>query len=571
MSEESERPSKWWFWAFPALATAYVVVAVLVTALGGGFSDTPLAELLLVPLKVIYVEWGHIFYDPGSWMSWDLILVPLFVCELGSVVVGAVVYVLMFRPFRKVLGSVLVLSTLAAVLLLWACGERDRGARGWRILVHDTFRTSGLRRLKQSTWRPRNALREAKWDTTEEFLALLEERLERGGELHWSELGAVQRVVIDLVSAGDRESLVALLSLHCPSMVQTPTGFRPLIESIQWYVAARGRGKLPCPILVLCDAYDRSKVSPVKGAMLAAHEILKALDFGFGGLEREGLDHGSRVDAYRQWYLQHRGRLFLNSSSYESSMGRPLFVLVEPKDICARGVEDSGTILSQVEDEMSASHSGGAVQRYRELMVDASRWHGQRREGDTLGALDLESREWRVLRSVLADWVEQHGAGEFLALLRARAGEPDEVSRVAADWEDRVLEQLVIYLVASGDRENLVRLLSISCPDLIYLEPVEWQVGRRGTETLSDPILVFCDAYERSTVLGARKALAKALHRAFPLLYREGGGEGAFVQCCRQWYLEHKDALTVHPEYALYDFFKTPLFVVQEPEDVEDR
>jgi len=581
MTEERNRPSKWWFWIWPTSALVYALIVVCLAStaehywlsnwrLGSGPALAPLlwlgrvAYLLLEP---VFVGLCLSAADPGRWV---IILLPLLALLSASVLVGLSVHRLAARAYVRALVPVLVLLVVVSGLFCLRVIGQGTGSSSQRGGVPPGAASDPARRYQEvlDEIRREYFVREWRYLWEEgmfldaktgfgplseifhsvvvsqiavrgmpEFLTLLEARVAQPDEFTGWDIAVAGDLVIYLVlDSSDRGSLVTLLSLHCPRYVG-------LSSSIEEFIARAGQGRLPTPILALCDAYDRSTAPTAKEA------LVNALDKGFFDIKNEGLDEGARVDAYRQWYLQHRGMVVCNVG-YD---GRetPLFVVVEPEGLPARGTRPNGP--GRTQEPPTGRHSASTT--FDAVLL------GVPREA-------LWEREARVLRSWVADQVESLGIEEFLTLADEWVGQVPSIDWRTSDGKV-VLRELIIYLVASGDRENLVHLLSLYCPDLIYLEPVEWQVVRMGKETLPDPILVFCDAYDRSTVPDAKKALVKALHRAFPMLYREASAEGAFVQSCRRWYLEHKDALTVHPEYAVYDFFKTPLFVVKEAEDVD--
>ena len=104
------------------------------------------------------------------------------------------------------------------------------------------------------------------------------------------------------VDSGDRESLVRLLSTRLPLWV----GRYPVEE----YLALVAQGRVADPILVLAEAYSKSRV-PETRAYIAA-----AMRRAFGGVGKRGTDDADFVKNAAERYKRERDRLGLNDAAY---------------------------------------------------------------------------------------------------------------------------------------------------------------------------------------------------------------------------------------------------------------
>lgn len=124
----------------------------------------------------------------------------------------------------------------------------------------------------------------------------------------------VDRVVNIMVQrftdSGDRESLVTLLSAHCPGRVV-------FYSTVEFYLAAHGR-KLKDPILVLGEAYAKCQV-PATRQNLAA-----AVRRGFAGYGIHGKDDAEYVNNAMQWYEKEKDHLVVNPQFCRNEMFVPL-------------------------------------------------------------------------------------------------------------------------------------------------------------------------------------------------------------------------------------------------------
>ena len=119
-----------------------------------------------------------------------------------------------------------------------------------------------------------------------------------------------------------------------------------------------------------------------------------------------------------------------------------------------------------------------------------------------------------------------------------------------------LLEHMVLRFADTGDRDSLVTVLSLRCPERFgvgaYLE--DYLAFVEAKKTLDRPILVLGEAYARSTVPETRRDLAKIVRTR--LLDDAHPGARA-RRPGRQWVCQHRDGLVpgtrgrVGPEFGL--------------------
>ena len=105
-------------------------------------------------------------------------------------------------------------------------------------------------------------------------------------------------LVKEFVKAGDRESLVGLLSKRCPSRID-------VAELIEFYLAFVGQ-KLKDPILIFGEAYAKCQVPETR------HLLADAVRRAFAGFGIHGDDDAGFVRNAMQWYERHKERLVVN-------------------------------------------------------------------------------------------------------------------------------------------------------------------------------------------------------------------------------------------------------------------
>jgi hypothetical protein len=108
----------------------------------------------------------------------------------------------------------------------------------------------------------------------------------------------LRTMIVVFTAAGDRESLVAMLSRRCPPRLW-------LHSDIEWYLVCFGE-KMQDPILILSEAFAQSEVAETR------RELAAALRRGFGGSGVQGKDDAEFVKNAVQWYTREKDRLVLN-------------------------------------------------------------------------------------------------------------------------------------------------------------------------------------------------------------------------------------------------------------------
>jgi hypothetical protein len=130
-----------------------------------------------------------------------------------------------------------------------------------------------------------------------------------------------------------------------------------------------------------------------------------------------------------------------------------------------------------------------------------------------------------------------------------------------------MLDVAIIYLAKHGYRAELVQVLAARCPSRISTHTdIEFFLILQDTRTLSDPILILCEAYDQSRSAAAKRHIAAALTRGFQALIPLPSDEEKIVQECRTWYVKHRNEIDVNLDYgnnaliASNPYAKTPLF-----------
>ncbi|MCX7424353.1 MAG: hypothetical protein NTW96_01745 [Planctomycetia bacterium] len=110
------------------------------------------------------------------------------------------------------------------------------------------------------------------------------------------ETRVLQFVVSSLIDAGDRDSLVTLLS------TRYPVNIGPETNTAYWLVVY-AKKSLKDPVLVLGDAYSRCKVPEVQS------DIAAAVRQCFEGFDIPGKDDAEYVANAMQWYEKEKSHL----------------------------------------------------------------------------------------------------------------------------------------------------------------------------------------------------------------------------------------------------------------------
>lgn len=144
--------------------------------------------------------------------------------------------------------------------------------------------------------------------------------------------------------------------------------------------------------------------------------------------------------------------------------------------------------------------------------------------------------------------------------LFALAASCDQLPIAAKDrtgFANAVLAHMILAFGRSGDREHLVTLLSIRCPDRAgpYTDIECFLAGCEHMKTLKYPILILGDAYSQCKVPEVRRVIAHAVRRGFATMKVSGlaGPEQNDDECvsnAMKWYEMHKDELAPNLEYC---------------------
>ena len=145
-------------------------------------------------------------------------------------------------------------------------------------------------------------------------------------------------------------------------------------------------------------------------------------------------------------------------------------------------------------------------------------------------------------------------SGRDVRSLPRPAGLPASTKK-RTEFDNAVLAYIVTVLVGSGDRDDLVGMLSVRCPSRIYAyETLEYYLAAHA-DTLKDPIVVLGDAYSKCQVPSVRHDIAAAVRRGFAGHGIRGKGDDEFVKNAMGWYEAEKGHLTVNVWYWSNDSF----------------
>jgi hypothetical protein len=113
-----------------------------------------------------------------------------------------------------------------------------------------------------------------------------------------------------------------------------------------------------------------------------------------------------------------------------------------------------------------------------------------------------------------------------------------------------VLAHMERTFIDSGDRGNLVKLLSTRCQlEVGIARDIEFYLVYYGKK-LKDPILVLGEAFTKCKVPEVRHDIAGAVRRAFAGHGIRGKDDAEYVTNAMQWYEKEKDHLIVNGEYS---------------------
>jgi hypothetical protein len=132
-------------------------------------------------------------------------------------------------------------------------------------------------------------------------------------------------------------------------------------------------------------------------------------------------------------------------------------------------------------------------------------------------------------------------------------------------FTNAVLAHIVRASVASGDRERLVKLLSMRFPLRAgVIEPIEFFLAFRGKK-LKDPIMILNEAYAKCEIPSVRHDIAGAVRRSFGDLGVRGKDDADFVKHATEWYEKEKDSLVPNISYRDNDEYYWPERYEDEP------
>ena len=174
----------------------------------------------------------------------------------------------------------------------------------------------------------------------------------------------------------------------------------------------------------------------------------------------------------------------------------------------------------------------------------------------------LQKKQLRILESNLS----------YDALLNLTA--TCETLPVRAKDRNHFTNEVLAYMewtfIDSGDRDNLVKLLSTRCQlHIAGYEDIEFCLALRGKK-LKDPILVLGEAFSKCKVPEVRHDLAGAVRRGFAGHGIRGKDDAEYVANAMQWYENEKNHLIVNGEYW-HNALQTPTGIYDEMPELYDK
>ncbi len=122
-------------------------------------------------------------------------------------------------------------------------------------------------------------------------------------------------------------------------------------------------------------------------------------------------------------------------------------------------------------------------------------------------------------------------------------------SKDRSEFTNEVLSYMEMTFIDSGDRDNLVKLLSTRCQlEVCVYEEIEFCLVFRGNK-IKDPILVLGEAFSKCKVPEVRHEIAGAVRRGFAGHGIRGKDDVEYVTNAMQWYEKEKDHLNFNGEY----------------------
>jgi hypothetical protein len=136
-------------------------------------------------------------------------------------------------------------------------------------------------------------------------------------------------------------------------------------------------------------------------------------------------------------------------------------------------------------------------------------------------------------------------------------------------FANEVLCWMIGFFLDSGDRDQLIKLLSTRFEQRLGLSyDIELALVGRG-KRLKDPILILGEAYARCKDPDVRAEIAAAVRRAFTGSEIRGKDDAEFVMNSMQWYKKNRERLVVNPAYIANavsidgDYGTNPLFTLK--------
>ena len=183
------------------------------------------------------------------------------------------------------------------------------------------------------------------------------------------------------------------------------------------------------------------------------------------------------------------------------------------------------------------------VQKEWESLLDtANKMHGKER-GEKYGTKNEKLD--KMLRRIL----ESNLSHDALLNLTATCDTLPVRSKDRNHFTNKVLAYMEWTFINSGDRDNLVKLLSTRCQlRICAYDDIELYLADRGKK-LKDPILVLGEAFSKCKVPEVRHDLAGAVRRGFAGHGIRGKDDAEYVANAMQWYQKEKNHLIVNGDY----------------------
>jgi hypothetical protein len=183
------------------------------------------------------------------------------------------------------------------------------------------------------------------------------------------------------------------------------------------------------------------------------------------------------------------------------------------------------------------------VQKEWELLFDtAEKTRGQEHK-DKYGGKNEKLYDMldRILKSNLS-YDDLRNLTATCGTLPVRAEDRSEFAKAVLAYMERTF-------IDSGDRDNLVTLLSTRCQLRICgYEDIEFYLAFWGKK-LKDPILVLGEAFSKCKEPAVRHDLAGAVRRGFVGQGIRGKDDAEYVTNAMQWYEKEKNDLAVNVQY----------------------